>query len=224
MAILQYEHAAPHTLEALDNLRNFNTLEWYVIPLIGIVFYIYSSEIKRARDTNNWDPILCSLTVGGVMYLNETWNSWVCWFTGVSAIWTTPRNTAFLLFFGCNVEILFLFIVCGFVYAHLISGEEKLRILGIPNRWFYGFILALFSVITEYFLNKGGLLVWYYSFWDRTFVGFWFILFLGYFIFYLACILVLKLRTFKLQKLAIATLYGIPTLMNLIAYFTGMIY
>jgi hypothetical protein len=47
----------PASQMALDGLRDLSTLKWYVIPLLAIVFYIYATEIKRARNTGNW-PLL----------------------------------------------------------------------------------------------------------------------------------------------------------------------
>ena len=37
---------APVSQQAIDGLRDLSTLEWYVIPLLAIVFYIYTTEIK----------------------------------------------------------------------------------------------------------------------------------------------------------------------------------
>lgn len=33
---------------ALQGMRDLSTLEWYVIPLLAFVFYIYTSEMKKA--------------------------------------------------------------------------------------------------------------------------------------------------------------------------------
>lgn len=222
--INQYENAAAHTLEALSNLRNWDNLEWYAIPLLGVIFYIYSKEIQKAQESQNWDPLWCAITVIGVVFLNETWNSWVCWFTGVSAMWTTPGDSIFVIMFGINFEILCLFLLNGFTFYYLCSSNEPQRILGIPNRWFYGLLMAGISVAIEHALNSAGLLIWYFHIWDRDFVGFWIILWLGYFLFYLACILVLKLPTTKKRRIAIGIIYGIPTLMNIIAAIVGMRY
>ncbi len=227
MMLENYENAAPHTLEALENLRSWDMMEWYVVPILGIIFYISVIEIRKARKNNNWDPIFCVLTILGMVFFNETWNSWVCWFTGKSAIWTTPGDTAFLIMFGINFEILCLFLVNGFMYGNLNNKNEKdknTKILGIPNRWFYGLVLAGTSVIVEHFLNRAGLLVWYYSFWDHSFIGFWLILWIGYFLFYLACILVLKLKTKKKKLIAIFGIYSVPAIMNIIAALVGMVY
>lgn len=37
----------PASQMALENLRDLSTLKWYVIPLLSIVFYIYTNEIKK---------------------------------------------------------------------------------------------------------------------------------------------------------------------------------
>ena len=38
---------------ALEGLRDPHTLQWYVIPLLALVFYVYSTEIKKARGTGD---------------------------------------------------------------------------------------------------------------------------------------------------------------------------
>jgi len=47
----------PASQRALVGLRDLSMLEWYVIPLLAIVFYIYTSEIKKARQTGCWDAV-----------------------------------------------------------------------------------------------------------------------------------------------------------------------
>ena len=34
---------------ALVGLRDFSTLQWYVVPLLALLFYIYVGEIRSAR-------------------------------------------------------------------------------------------------------------------------------------------------------------------------------
>jgi len=41
----------PASQAALEGLRDLSTLQWYVIPLLAIVFYIYTAEIKKARQS-----------------------------------------------------------------------------------------------------------------------------------------------------------------------------
>ena len=67
----------PASQMALEGLRDLTTLKWYVIPLLAIVFYIYTVEIQKARRSGNWDAIYAGLTLFGMDFINETWNGWV---------------------------------------------------------------------------------------------------------------------------------------------------
>lgn len=212
------------TRDALRGIRDLSGLEWYVIPFLAIVFYIYAVEIKKARKTGNWRPIICGLTVFGMDFLNETWNGWVCWFTKTQAFWTTPGPTALRVMVGWNIEIIFMFLLNGIVFAYMLDDDPKKKILKIPNRWFFAFILAAFCVFIEILLNIGGLLTWYYSFWNRSFAGVWLIFLIGYFHFYVACILILKIKSTRKQFLAIGCIYAIAILMNLLAALKGWVY
>jgi hypothetical protein len=60
----------PASQLALQGLRDLSTLKWYVIPLLAIVFYIYTLEINKAKKTGNWDAIFAGLTLFGVDFLN----------------------------------------------------------------------------------------------------------------------------------------------------------
>ena len=79
---------------ALNGLWDLTMLKWYVIPLLAIIIYIYVTEMKKARETGNWNAIFAGLTVFGMDFFNETWNGWVFHFTNHSAFWTTPGDTA----------------------------------------------------------------------------------------------------------------------------------
>ncbi|NMB65688.1 MAG: hypothetical protein GYA16_12555, partial [Spirochaetes bacterium] len=78
------------TVQALQGLRDLSMVKWYIIPLLAIVFYIYTKEIKEARKTGDWDAVFAGLTIFGVDFFNETWNGWVMYLTQRSAVWTTP--------------------------------------------------------------------------------------------------------------------------------------
>jgi hypothetical protein len=82
----------PATEQALSGLRDLSTIKWYIIPLLAIISYIYTREIKEARQTKNWNAILAGLTVFGADFFNETWNGWVMYLTQRSAFWTAPRR------------------------------------------------------------------------------------------------------------------------------------
>ena len=66
---------------ALQGLRDLSMIKWYVIPLLAIVLYIYSVEIKKARSTGNWNAVFAALTMFGMDFINETWNGLVFHFT-----------------------------------------------------------------------------------------------------------------------------------------------
>ena len=121
------------TLEALDGLRDWSTMQWYVIPLLAIVFYIYTIELKKARKTGNWIPIICGLTVFGMDFLNETWNGWVCVLSGRSAFWTTPGPTALRVMVGWNIEIIFMFLLNGIVFANMLEEGRFRKIVENAN-------------------------------------------------------------------------------------------
>ena len=74
------------TYQALEGLRDFTTIKWYIIPLLLVVIYIYTQEINKARDSGNWNPIFAALTVLGLDFFNETWNGWVMAYTQHSAV------------------------------------------------------------------------------------------------------------------------------------------
>ncbi|MCU0243602.1 MAG: hypothetical protein MUE80_02415 [Acidobacteria bacterium] len=206
------------TLRALEGLRDLTTLKWYVIPLLAIVFYIYAREIKDARRSGNWDAVLAGLTLFGMDFFNETWNGWVLALTGRSAVWTAPGDTALRTMVGWNIEIMFMFALAGLVYYHTLSDDPKEKVLGLNNRWFWAVGYAAFCVFVEVLLNIGGLLIWEYPFWTRSFGGIWLIFLFGYFEFYAAIIFVLGLKKRARQVLAVALIYAVPVLMNIVGF------
>jgi hypothetical protein len=48
------------TLQALNGLRDLTLIKWYVIPLLAVVFYVYTREIKEARKTGDWNAVLAA--------------------------------------------------------------------------------------------------------------------------------------------------------------------
>lgn len=204
----------PASVQALENIRDLSTLQWYVIPLLAIVFYIYTSEIKKARLSGNWDAVLAGLTVFGMDFINETWNGWVFHFTQHSAFWTTPGPTALRTMVGWNIEIMFMFALSGIIFYNTLSDDKDEIIMGLPNRWFWAIGYAAFCVFVECLLNIGGLLIWEYPWWERTFWGVWLIFLFGYFHFYVAIIIVLSLNSHRAKIIAVGSLYAIAVLMN----------
>lgn len=205
------------SLRALSGLRDLTTLEWTVIPLLAIVFYIYTNEVQRARRSGDWNTVFAGLTVFGMDFVNETWNGWVLVLSGRSAFWTAPGPTSLRTMVGWNIEIMFMFALSGLIFYKTLSDDHlKRRVLGLPERWFWAVAYSAFCVFVEILLNMGGHLVWEYSFWNRSFGGIWLIFFFGYFHFYVAAILVTGLARLRSKVLAVSGLYALAIGMNLV--------
>ncbi len=206
------------TVRALDGLRDLSTIKWYTIPLLALVFYVYVTEIKRARSTGNWNAVFAGLAIFGVDFFNETWNGWVMVLTQRSAFWTTPGDTALRTMVGWNIEIMFMFAILGIIYFHTLSESTREKILGIPEQWFWAIGYSAFCVFVECLLNIGGHLVWEYPFWHLSFGGVWLIFLFGYFHFFCAAILLIRLKTIARKTIAISVIYSVPIAMNIAAF------
>ena len=212
------------TIQALQGLRDLSMIKWYVIPLLAIVFYIYTREMKEARTSGNWNAIFAGLTIFGVDFFNETWNGWVMHLTQRSAVWTTPGDTALRTMVGWNIEIMFMFSILGIIFYHTLTGKN-IKILGIPEQWFWAIGYSAFCVFVECLLNVGGHLVWEYEYWRLSFKGVWLIFFCGYFHFFFFANIVIGLSTIKKKIIAVGIIYAVPIIMNIIALgFLGWMY
>ncbi len=184
--------------------------------MLAIVFYIYTKEIKAARNSGNWGAVFAGLTIFGVDFFNETWNGWVMVLSERSAFWTAPGDTALRTLVGWNIEIMFMFAILGIVFYHTLSNDRNLKIFGIPEQWFWAIGYSVFCVFIECLLNMGGHLVWEYPFWERSFPGVWLIFLIGYFHFFCVAIFVLYLKQNKQRLVALGIIYTVPILMNII--------
>ena len=208
----------PATEQALSGLRDLSMIKWYLIPLFAIVFYIYTKEIKEARQTKNWDAVLAGLTIFGADFFNETWNGWVMYLTQRSAFWTTPGDTALRTLVGWNIEIMLMFLILGIIYYHTLSESKNEKILGLPEKWFWAINYSVFCVFVECVLNIGGQLVWEYPFWNLSFKGIWLIFFIGYFQFFCFALLVISLKSMKAKLMTVGIIYAVPIIMNILAF------
>ena len=206
------------SVRALEHLRDFSMLKWYVIPLLAIVLYIYAVEMRKARSSGNWDPVLAGLTLFGMDFFNETWNGWVLALSGHSAFWTAPGDTALRTLVGWNIEIMFMFAIVGIVFYYMVPEDRSERILGLPARWFWAIAFSAFCVLVECVLNIGGQLVWEYPFWNRSVAGIWLIFVFGYFDFFAAINLVLGLKSVRRRVSVIGIIYAVPVVMNIIGF------
>jgi len=209
---------------ALNGLRDLSTLRWYVIPLLAVVFYIYTMEIKKARASGNWDAVFAGLALFGTDFLFETINGWIFHCTGYSALWTTPGETALRTTVGWNIEIMFMFTLVGIIFYHTLTEDRKVKILGLPEMWFWAIGYSVFCVFVECLLNIGGHLVWEYPFWFLSLKGVPLIFLIGYFHFFCAAIWVITRKTMKAKISILLFIYAVPVVMNIIAYASGWRY
>jgi hypothetical protein len=194
------------SLEALSKLRILNEdFGWYIIPLLAIILYIYSVEIKKARETGNWSTIFAGLTVLGLDLINEIWNALVFAFSGYSAVWTTPGASAYIILIGWNIEIAFMFSIAGIVFAKFLPDDKNQKLFGLPNRWALAIGFALFCVIVEIFLNWGNYLIWAYPWWNWYFPPLIFVV--GYLYFFVGAFYVYDLPDRKKQIKFVAIIY-----------------
>jgi hypothetical protein len=188
---------------ALEILRDPGHLEWYVVPLLALTIYAYAGEIGR-RD---WSTVLAGLAFWGMDWLNEIANALILHATGRSALWTAPGKTAYLILVGLNVEICFMFSIAGLAMVKLLPRDPRVRVLGIPSRLFVGLASSLFCVFVEIFLNRAGLLIWEYPFWNVPHL--WLIVVFGYLHFNLVAFWVHDLPSVRKKLLVVGGIYGL---------------
>ncbi|MHA1254327.1 MAG: hypothetical protein ACTSPS_01885 [Promethearchaeota archaeon] len=202
--------------QALIGLRDLSTIKWYIIPLLAIVFYIYTLEIKKARESGNWNAVYAGATIFGMDFINETWNGMIFHITGYSAFWTTPGPTALRTMVGWNIEIMFMFAILGIIYGNTVFDDKDEKFMGLPNHWAFAIGYAAFCVFIEVLLNIGGHLVWEYPWWNTSFTGIWLIFLIGYFHFFVAALLVIEMKNDKNKKITIVIIYAIAIGLNVI--------
>jgi hypothetical protein len=212
------------TRQALSGLRDLSSLQWYAIPILAIVFYIYTMELRRSRLSGDYRPLLAAVAVFGADFFNESWNGWFLILSGRSALWTAPGPTALRTTVGWNIEIMFMFALLGFVFYHSLSGRPKARILGLPEAWFFAILYSLVCVFVECCLNAAGLLVWEYPFWSRSLGGIWLIILVGYFWFFAWAILAITRKTAKAGILVAALPWAAALVIDLVAAALGWRY
>jgi len=181
--------------------------------------------MKKALASRNWNAVFAGLTVFGMDFINETWNGWVFHLTQHSAFWTAPGDTALRTMVGWNIEIMFMFAISGIIFYNTLFEDRRVKIMGIPNWWFWAIAYSAFCVFVEVLLNIGGHLVWVYPWWCRSFAGILLIFFFGYFHFYVAAIIVISLKTVKAKITMVSIIYATAIIANVICMgFLGWVY
>jgi len=148
------------TQQALGILRNGDTFQWYFIPLLAFVVYIYFNEISK----KNWNGVAAGLSLYMVHWFYEILNALIQHFSG-HALWTVPTGTSYLLLIGVGWELSMMFSVAGLIFTKILPEDPKMKILGINNRIFFALGNAAFFSIFEIFLASTPAFHWVYNWW-----------------------------------------------------------
>lgn len=186
--------------QALSQLRSTANFEWYIIPVLMMVIYVYSVEVER----KNWSIILAGLAFWGMDWFNEIWNGLVFHFTGYAPVWATPTKSCYEILIGLNIEITLMFLIAGIACAKMLPKDKNKKIFGIPNRAVYAVGDSILFVIVETILNYIGVLSWEYWWWHP------FLLFLiGYLPFLVACFWVYDMESIKKKIIAVGSILSV---------------
>lgn len=188
------------SVEALNNLRSTANFQWYLIPLLAFVIYVYVVDIERKR----WDIVLAGIAFFGIEFAWEMFNALVLHWSGRSAMWTTPGDTAFLILVGLTIEISIMFAIAGVIITRVLPQDKKQKVLGIPNRLFYPVVFGLGCVFVEVILNQWGVLVWEYSWWSWPHI--WLII-VAYCVGFGLCVLFFDIKSMRVKGVLIGVIY-----------------
>jgi hypothetical protein len=194
----------PSAASALALLRDPAHFQWYVIPLLLVVLYLYGEQLVERR----WSVVLGAAAFWLMDWINEIWNALVFHFNGYAPAWATPgHDSAFVILIGLNIEICFMFAVMGLYAVRQLPADRGLRILGIPNRWFLAVVNSILCVAVEIVLNAIGALTWDLKYWNTGFP--WLIFLVGYLPFFLVAYWVHDLGETRRQLTVVGLLAGI---------------
>ncbi|HOO56916.1 MAG TPA: hypothetical protein PLN69_08840 [bacterium] len=196
--------------QALSILRDAGQLQWYVIPLMALVSYVYATEFQN----KNWNVLFAGLTYFGLDIFIEIVNSLIFHFTQFAPAWGTPGKTAYLMLIGMNVEICFMFAIVGIVMSKFLPADKKAKILGIPGRLAVGAGAAAFCALVEVMLNLAGILTWEYPWWNTGPASL--IIFSGYFMFFMISFRVHDMETLKQKFITVGSLLGLDVICLLV--------
>ena len=190
--------------QALALLRSGSHFQWYVIPLLLLVMYLYANEVER----KNWSMVLAGLAFWLMDWFYELWNGLVFHFTGFAPLWGTPDNgSALVLLIGLNIEITFMFSIMGIVMCKMLPSNKNLKILGIPNRLVFAVVGAILAVCIECLLNWVGALTWEYKWWNLG--APWLIWLIGYLPFFLVSYWVFDMKTIKSKLITVGVIAAV---------------
>ncbi len=188
--------------QGLSILRDSSNFQWYVIPILLMVIYIYSAEIGK----KNFQVVFAGLALFGMDFFNEIWNALIFHFSQYAPVWGAPGKTAYLVLIGWNIEIIFMFLIMGLAAAKTLPNDKNMKILGIPNRLFIAVGYTALCVIVECILNAIGALTWEYPWWSIQFPLLVFLV--GYFPFFFVSFKVFDMKTNQQRAKAVGAIYA----------------
>jgi hypothetical protein len=191
------------SLQALSTLRDPSHFQWYLIPLLAFVIYVYFVEVERKA----WNVVMAGLAFYGLEWFLEILNALWLHFSQYSAVWTAPGDTAYLLTVGLNIEISMMFAVAGVAFAKVLPQDRTVKILGLPNRWFFVIANSVFCVFVEVILNFWGALVWEYSWWNWPNV--WLIIIVGYSLYMIFSFWIHDMESMKRKVAIVSAMYAV---------------
>lgn len=169
----------PAATQSLAHLRDPSTFQWYVIPFLLVVLYLYADNLAARR----FNVVLGALAFWLMDWVNEIWNGLLAHFSQFAPAWGTPGPSAFQIFIGLNIEISFMFALMGLYAMRLLPEDRHQRILGIDNRLFLAVTNSIACVGVEIVLNRIGALSWDWRYWSTG--APWLVFLIGYLPFYL---------------------------------------
>ena len=155
-----YDPITAATDLALQNLRNMELFQWYIIPLLVIVLFIYFTEIGK----KNWRAIASGLMLYGIHWFVEIINAIIRPITG-HALWTVPTGSAFIILVGVGIEISMMFSIAGIAASKILPENPKQKMFGLPAPLFVGISNALIASVLELFLVRTPTFVWVWPWW-----------------------------------------------------------
>jgi hypothetical protein len=200
----------PFAEQAQSILRDPTQFQWYVIPLLAFVLYVYAVEVEK----KNWNAVLAGLAFWGMDWFNEIWNGLVFHASGYAPVWAAPGDTAYLILIGLNIEICFMFATAGLIFTKLLPADPRQKILGLPNRLFVACAGSAFCVFVEYFLNAADALTWDWPWWNRD--APWLIFLFGYLTFFLVAFWVHDMKQRRSQLATLGVIYAVDALALLV--------
>ncbi len=186
----------------MSPLRDPTHFSWTIVPMFVIVVYLYF----RQAEMGNWSRILAALALWGMDWFNEIWNALVLHFSGRAPVWGIGHESSWLILAGLNIEIVLMFAVLGLASTLLLPADRHLKILGVNNRLFFACLNSLLCVGVELVLNRFGMLLWAWPWWNAS--APWLIFLIGYLPFFLVAYAVYDMKSRRGQIATVAAILG----------------